>query len=120
MPAISILAIYTSLKGGVVHCGCHVMPLSTQLILPKTGALSCITSSYHTFAGSYKVIATGQTVAIHPSSVLCGKKAECVVFNELVRTSRQYARDALLIDARWLPELAPAYFARQQANQPAA
>ncbi len=35
--------------------------------------------------GSYKVIATGQAVAIHPSSVLCGKKAECIVFNELVR-----------------------------------
>jgi ATP-dependent RNA helicase DHX8/PRP22 len=24
--------------------------------------------------GSYKVIASGQTVAIHPSSVLCGQK----------------------------------------------
>lgn len=35
--------------------------------------------------GSYKVIATGQAVTIHPSSVLCGKKAECIVFNELVR-----------------------------------
>lgn len=66
--------------------------------------------------GGYKVIATGQSVAIHPSSVLCGKKAECVVFNELVRTTRQYARDAVVIDARWLPELAPSYFARQQAN----
>lgn len=35
-------------------------------------------------AGSYKVIATGQAVAIHPSSVLAGKKPECIVFNELV------------------------------------
>ncbi|PRW45383.1 ATP-dependent RNA helicase dhx8 isoform A [Chlorella sorokiniana] len=66
--------------------------------------------------GSYKVIATGQAVAIHPSSVLCGKKAECIVFNELVRTSKQYARDAVAIEAAWLPELAPAYFARQHAN----
>jgi hypothetical protein len=31
-----------------------------------------------------RVIATGQEVFIHPSSVLCGKKPECVVFNELV------------------------------------
>jgi ATP-dependent RNA helicase DHX8/PRP22 len=62
------------------------------------------------------VIATGQAVAIHPSSVLCGKKAECIVFNELVRTTKQYARDALVVEAGWLPELAPAYFARQHAN----
>lgn len=144
---------------------------------------------YDSPAGSYKVIATGQAVAIHPSSVLCGKKAECIVFNELVssdglperasqatvwmpawftgmekacieqqarlgagclqcearrctgevrccmaegqfavpdmrlcyappqvRTSKQYARDAVAIEAAWLPELAPAYFARQHAN----
>ena len=62
------------------------------------------------------MIATGQAVAIHPSSVLCGKKAECIVFNELVRTTKQYARDALVVEAGWLLELAPAYFARQHAN----
>lgn len=66
--------------------------------------------------GSYKVIATGQAVAIHPSSVLAGKKPECIVFNELVRTTKQYARDATVVEASWLPELAPAYFARQHAN----
>lgn len=66
--------------------------------------------------GSYKVIASGQAVTIHPSSVLSGKKPECIVFNEMVRTTRQYARDATVIEALWLPELAPAYFARQHAN----
>jgi ATP-dependent RNA helicase DHX8/PRP22 len=63
--------------------------------------------------GSYRVVATGQDVAIHPSSVLHGKRADCIVFNELVRTTRQYARDIVAIDAKWLPELAPAYFAKK-------
>lgn len=63
--------------------------------------------------GSYRVVATGQDVAIHPSSVLHGKRADCIVFNELVRTTRQYARDIVAIDAKWLPELAPAYFTRK-------
>jgi ATP-dependent RNA helicase DHX8/PRP22 len=63
------------------------------------------------------VIATGQAVAIHPSSVLRGAKPECIVFSELVRTTRQYARDALVVEPAWLPELAPAFFARQHANQ---
>lgn len=61
--------------------------------------------------GTYKVLATGQAVSLHPSSVLCGKRPECVVFNELVRTTKQYAREVCRIQARWLPELAPAFFA---------
>ena len=80
----------------------------------KAFLITCILAAC---AGSYRMYSTGQVVAIHPSSVLCGKKAECIVFNELVHTTRQYARDALLIDARWLPELAPTYFARHQANK---
>lgn len=62
------------------------------------------------------MIATGQPVAIHPSSVLHNSKAECIVFNELVRTTRQYARDATVVESSWLPELAPAFFARRHAN----
>lgn len=61
--------------------------------------------------GAYKVIATGQAVHLHPSSVLRGKAPECVVFSELVRTTKQYAREVCRIQARWLPELAPAFFA---------
>jgi len=66
--------------------------------------------------GTYRVVATGQDVHIHPSSVLHGKRAECIVFNELVRTTRQYARGVTAVEALWLPEMAPAYFARKQAN----
>jgi len=61
--------------------------------------------------GTYKVISSGQQVWIHPSSVLCSKKPECIVFSELVRTTKQYARDVSVIEPRWLPELAPGYFA---------
>ena len=60
---------------------------------------------------SYQVIATGQAVFIHPGSVLCGKKPECIVFDELVRTTKQYARGVCRIEPAWLPELAPAFFA---------
>eukprot|EP00983_Pelagomonas_calceolata_P113606 1160003-Pelagomonas_calceolata.AAC.3 len=36
-----------------------------------------------------QVIATGQQVFIHPSSVLIGKKVDCIVFSELVLTTKQ-------------------------------
>ncbi|KAG2440784.1 hypothetical protein HXX76_003640 [Chlamydomonas incerta] len=61
--------------------------------------------------GSYRVIATGRQVFLHPTSVLLERKPDCLVFNELMHTSRTYARDATAIEARWLPELAPAFFA---------
>ncbi|GFR51844.1 hypothetical protein Agub_g14311 [Astrephomene gubernaculifera] len=54
--------------------------------------------------GSYRVF-------LHPSSVLLERKPDCLVFNELMHTTRTYAREALAIEARWLPELAPAFFA---------
>lgn len=61
-------------------------------------------------AGTYRVVASGQTVNIHPSSVLCGKKARCIVFGELVATTRHYARQVSAIEPAWLVELAPAVF----------
>ncbi len=33
------------------------------------------------------------------------------MFNELVRTTKHYARGVLTIEPRWLPELCPAFFA---------
>lgn len=47
-------------------------------------------------AGTYKVLASGQVVALHPSSVLCGKRPACIVYDELLRTTRDYARQACL------------------------
>lgn len=71
--------------------------------------------------GSYRTLIGGQQVGIHPSSVLSPaqmskgsggllKKHKCVVFTELVRTSRLYMRDITAIDAAWLSELAPRVF----------
>ena len=90
--------------------------------------------------GRYVVVATGQAVALHPSSVLVGggkggddgeaggggagggprgrpsrpPRPACVVFDELLRTSRDYARVVTAVDPAWLPELAPAFFARHR------
>lgn len=66
--------------------------------------------------GTYKVIATGLEVKIHPSSIIHSKAPDCVIFNEVVKTTRQYIRCVTSIEASWLPELAPAYYARKQAN----
>lgn len=63
--------------------------------------------------GTYRVLATGQQVSLHPSSVLHGKRHACVVFNELVRTTKQYVRCVTVIEPTWLAELAPTFFQRK-------
>ncbi|CAL9685890.1 unnamed protein product [Knipowitschia caucasica] len=63
--------------------------------------------------GTYLALDTHQLVAIHPSSVLFQAKPAYVVFNELLHTSRCYMRDLCLVDADWLMEAAPEYFARK-------
>ncbi|KAK9787003.1 hypothetical protein WJX73_003483 [Symbiochloris irregularis] len=63
--------------------------------------------------GSFRMVASGQTVSIHPSSVLCGTRPQCIVFDELLHTSRAYARTVSRIEPSWLPEIAPAFFARR-------
>ena len=81
-------------------CACSDM-LDCKICTPRTTECA---------AGSYKMIMSSQAVSIHPSSVLSGKKARCIVFGELIHTTRNYARQVTAIDPAWLPELAPSVF----------
>ena len=61
-----------------------------------------------------RALATGQSVQIHPSSVLFRTKPDCVIFNELVRTTQNYVKNLTRIDPLWLAELAPQYYATEE------
>ncbi|KAK9904219.1 hypothetical protein WJX75_007114 [Coccomyxa subellipsoidea] len=65
---------------------------------------------------TYKVIASGQIVSIHPSSVLSGRKPRCIVFDEILRTTRNYARNVTVIEPSWLPEVAPSFFSKIESS----
>ncbi|KAG6502337.1 hypothetical protein ZIOFF_042229 [Zingiber officinale] len=57
-----------------------------------------------------RTLASGQIVQVNPSSVLFRTKADCLIFNELVRTNQNYIRNVIRVDPLWLPELAPQEF----------
>ncbi|WRX14607.1 Helicase [Theobroma cacao] len=63
---------------------------------------------------TYRALASGEVVHIHPTSVLFHTKADCIIFNEFVKTSKEYIRNVTIIDGFWLTELAPHYYARQE------
>ena len=54
---------------------------------------------------------------IHPGSALFGLKdpPECVVYTEIVQTSKNYIRAATAIEGHWLVELVPNYFKAKSA-----
>ncbi|QKX58856.1 uncharacterized protein TRUGW13939_05984 [Talaromyces rugulosus] len=55
--------------------------------------------------GSYRTIVGNQTVAIHPSSVLFGKRVEAILYNEFVFTNRSYARGVSAVQTDWVGEV---------------
>lgn len=58
--------------------------------------------------GSYKTLVGNQTVAIHPSSVLFGRKVEAIVFNEFVFTGKAWARGVSAVQLDWVSEVVEA------------
>jgi len=61
---------------------------------------------------AYATSASGQPVDLHPGSTLFGKRKppRCVVFAELVITTRPYMRTCTAVDPHWLVEFAPTHF----------
>jgi ATP-dependent RNA helicase DHX8/PRP22 len=53
----------------------------------------------------YITVTDNVELRIHPSSVLQDPLPSCVVFNTMVKTSREYMRDISAIDPSWLTEV---------------
>ena len=58
----------------------------------------------------YKTMDDGQVVYIHPSSALFNRAPEWCIYHELVLTTKEYMREVMAIDPKWLLELAPRFF----------
>ena len=58
----------------------------------------------------YKTMVDNQPVFIHPASALFQKNPEWVIYHELVLTTKEYMRNVLVVDPKWLIELAPKFF----------
>jgi ATP-dependent RNA helicase DHR2 len=54
--------------------------------------------------GTYKTLMGKQPVAIHPSSVLFGRKVEAIMYNEFVFTQKAYAREVSAVQMNWIGE----------------
>ncbi|KAJ5232743.1 hypothetical protein N7468_005699 [Penicillium chermesinum] len=62
---------------------------------------------------SYRTIKTGQSVYLHPSSVLFEVNPRWVIYFELVLTSKEYMRSNMPLKVEWLTEVAPHYYKKK-------
>jgi HrpA-like RNA helicase len=67
----------------------------------------------------YRSLKKNQSVYIHPSSVLHKVKPppKLLIYHELVLTSKEFMRNCMPIQQRWLNELAPHYFSTLEDKQ---
>lgn len=67
--------------------------------------------------GSYKTLKRAQTVMIHPNSSLFEEDPKFVLYHELVLTTKEYMRQAIEIDPKWLIEIAPHYYKVEEIEE---
>ncbi|GAA5870668.1 hypothetical protein JCM8547_005025 [Rhodosporidiobolus lusitaniae] len=65
--------------------------------------------------GTYRQVRTKQIVSIHPSSSLHNKKAPAIVYDELVLTTKSYARGVSSIPPVFLTQKAPTLYNAKKA-----
>ena len=56
---------------------------------------------------SYRTVASGNLISVHPSSLLFGSKKDAIMYIEFVYTVKGYARNVSAIKLEWLQEVAP-------------
>lgn len=75
-----------------------------------------ITSGYFFHAArkdpqeGYKSVVEQQPVYIHPSSALFQQQPDWVIYHTSTVTTKEYMREVMAIDPKWLVELAPRFF----------
>ncbi|KAL1497005.1 hypothetical protein ABEB36_008037 [Hypothenemus hampei] len=60
--------------------------------------------------GNYKTVKHNQTVTIHPNSALFEDLPRWVLYHELVFTTKEFMRQVIEIESKWLLEVAPHYY----------
>ena len=85
-------------------------PLDTQNIRKAITAGYFYHTARLSKGGNYKTVKHNQHVMIHPNSSLFEDLPRWVIYHELVFTTKEYMRNTIEIENKWLLEVAPHYY----------
>ncbi len=102
--------------------GQSTKPSSAEAATPQ-GILKCLTMGYFVNAarmqpdGTFKSVSGGVTLHAHPTSLMFNRKAEYVIFSELLETGEKiYIKDVSKVDKNWLIECSRGYYNMSDAR----
>ncbi|OQR72688.1 putative pre-mRNA-splicing factor ATP-dependent RNA helicase DHX16-like [Tropilaelaps mercedesae] len=67
--------------------------------------------------GHYKTVKHQQTVMVHPNSALFEDLPKWMIYHELVFTTKEYMRQVIEIENKWLFEVAPHYYKEKDLEE---
>ncbi|KAL4930070.1 putative ATP dependent RNA helicase [Aspergillus undulatus] len=92
----------------------------TDLARPAEQIQRCLTTGYFAHAarmqpdGTFKTVSGGMTLNAHPSSLMFNRKADWVIFHEIMQTGEKtFIRDITKIEKAFLLQYAPKYYQAQ-------
>ena len=89
----------------IVSCGNDTQPILKAIV---SGFFS--KAARKSDENAYKTLIDEHPVYMFPGSALFGIEPDYVVFHELLYTTKEYMRNTVNIDPKWLVELAPAFY----------
>nr|GLL24782.1 pre-mRNA-splicing factor ATP-dependent RNA helicase DEAH10-like isoform X2 [Ipomoea trifida] len=95
--------VHSQIRRNVEQMGLRISSCGDDMLIFRR----CLAASFFLNAalkqpdGTYRVLSSGSTVQIHPSSVLFRAKPECIVFNELVQTNYTSLLGAFALQSLW-------------------
>ncbi|KAK2787013.1 hypothetical protein FQN52_007455 [Onygenales sp. PD_12] len=115
---LKAVSIRAQLKRYVERFGIQVdESLADTRPAPSEQIQRCLTTGYFAHAakmqpdGSFKTISGGITLHAHPSSLMFNRKADWVIFHEILQTgTKTFIRDITKIEKSWLLEYASDYY----------
>merc|ERR1719454_2146222 len=67
--------------------------------------------------GGYKTLRHQQAVAVHPNSCLFEVHVKWMIYTELVFTTKEFMRNVIDVDPKWLIEVAPHYYKKEDLKE---
>ena len=120
---VRAVSIRAQLRRYLERLGVSLQDVTTGLSLKPsdtdktTRILRCLTTGFFSQAakmqpdGTFKTVSGAVTLHAHPTSLMFNRKAEYVVFNELLETGEKiFIKDVSKIDKKWLLELSGGYY----------
>lgn len=68
--------------------------------------------------GIYKTTKSNYSALLHPSSFMFKEQSRWVLYNEIVLTTKEFMRNVVEIEDKWLLEIAPHYIRAEDIEEP--